>query len=140
MLHSKWTNAIAFFFAMEWGTEIEQVCPPIIQTKKGMSVLVHFVESEDQMVDVSDIQNHNVKFVAIAITNKKAGDNVVVLDYADVLGKDSISFQTIADKYKKKLYVDFDDVFFDEAHKGLQRWQKEIIDNELEDQAKPLFK
>lgn len=105
-----------------------------------MSVLVHFVESEDQMVDVSDIQNHNVKFVAIAITNKKAGDNVVVLDYADVLGKDSISFQTIADKYKKKLYVDFDDVFFDEAHKGLQRWQKEIIDNELEDQVKPLFK
>jgi len=140
MLHSKWTNAIAFFFAMEWGTEIEKVCPPIIQTKKGMSVLVHFVESEDQMVDVSDIQNHNVKFVAIAITNKKAGDNVVVLDYADVLGKDSISFQTIADKYKKKLYVDFDDVFFDEAHKGLQRWQKEIIDNELEDQVKPLFK
>lgn len=96
-----------------------------------MSVLVHFVTAENQEVDLKELPNYNVNFVALAITNKTTGDNVVVMDYFDLVGKGRITYQEIADKCKRKMCVDFNDVFNDEAHKGLQKWQKEILDNEL---------
>lgn len=115
---------------MEWGTEVTEVCPPIFQTAKNMSVLVHFVTAENQEVNLQELPNYNVNYVALAITNKTTGDNVVVMNYFDLVGKDRITFQEIADKCKRKMFIDFNDVFSDEAHRKLQRWQKEILDNE----------
>lgn len=115
---------------MEWGTEVTDLCPPIFKTSKDMSVLVHFVTAENQEVNLSELPDYNVNYVALAITNKYTGDNVVVMDYFNLVGKSTITFQEIADKCKRKMFIDFRDVFDDDAHRKLQLWQKEILNNE----------
>lgn len=95
-----------------------------------MSVLVHFVTAENQEVNLSELPDYNVNYVALAITNKYTGDNVVVMDYFNLVGKSTITFQEIADKCKRKMFIDFRDVFDDDAHRKLQLWQKEILNNE----------
>jgi len=111
MSHSNYCNAIAFFFAMEWGVEVIEISPPIFKTSKGMSIYVMFSKSEGNTVALQEIETDDWDFISLAITNKTRGDNVVILKREDVESKgSSLDFAWIASKYKGGLSVDFNDV------------------------------
>jgi len=110
MSHSNLHNAIAFFFAMEWGVEVTEISPPIFKTSKGMSIYVMFSKAEGNKVALQQIETDDWDFIALAITNKTRGDNVVVLKRSDVQSQgDTLDFSWISAHYKGGLSVDFND-------------------------------
>ena len=75
-----------------------------------MSIYVMFSKADGNKVALQQIETDDWDFIALAITNKTRGDNVVVLKRSDVQSQgDSLDFSWIAAHYKGGLSVDFHD-------------------------------